>query len=219
VRPTHVLVADRAEMFRRAVRSALERERGFRVSERSDLPGVLRLLAKEQVDLLLLDRELGHDVLTAIPSLVARFGIRPIVWSYRPTPADIAASLNAGAAGYLPKDISPDGLVRTLRGISSGEAALSRAGAAAAVRALHALGDRAEAERRIARLSAREREVLGLVTAGMRNRQIATELVLSEATVKRHVHNILSKLELKSRTAAVLHYGHYFPAAPEERLH
>ena len=74
------------------------------------------------------------------------------------------------------------------------------------IAALHAAEARASARERLATLSVRERKVLQLVADGYTNRRIATELYLSEFTVKRHVHNILAKLDLPSRGAAAALY-------------
>jgi DNA-binding NarL/FixJ family response regulator len=72
------------------------------------------------------------------------------------------------------------------------------------------MDERTRARERAGVLSPREREVLGLVAQGARNKQIASTLVISEFTVKRHVQNILQKLELPSRRAATAFYGTAF---------
>jgi DNA-binding NarL/FixJ family response regulator len=72
--------------------------------------------------------------------------------------------------------------------------------------ALHALEERAIARERASVLSTREREVLSLIALGARNREVAGSLFISEFTVKRHMQNILQKLELPSRRAAAAFY-------------
>jgi DNA-binding NarL/FixJ family response regulator len=81
--------------------------------------------------------------------------------------------------------------------------------------ALHLLEERMSARERAAVLSAREREVLACVARGARNKQIASSLFISEFTVKRHVQNILQKLELPSRRAAAAFYWAAFDEQPE----
>jgi len=76
--------------------------------------------------------------------------------------------------------------------------------------AMHGLDERTRARDRATALSPRELEVLDLVAQGARNKQIAAALVISEFTVKRHVQNILHKLELPSRHAAATFYGTAF---------
>jgi DNA-binding NarL/FixJ family response regulator len=129
-----------------------------------------------------------------------------IVWSFEATRETVLSAIRAGASGYLHKEISPQGLVRSLRGVVEGEAPLSRDLATLMIQALHALEEQTTARERAAVLSAREREVLNLVALGARNREIAASLFISEFTVKRHMQNILQKLELPSRSAAAQFY-------------
>ena len=117
----------------------------------------------------------------------------------------LLAALSAGASGYLTKDVAPLGLVRALRGLRAGEAALSRTLTMKVVIALRrhaALTAPAAEDPRLHELSAREREVLDLIAEGVSNREIAQRLVLSEHTVKNHVKAVLAKLRVRSRTAA-----------------
>jgi len=122
----------------------------------------------------------------------------------------VLSAVRSGAHGFLHKEISAEGLIRALRGAAQGEAPLSRDLASLMIDALHGLDARAQARDRATILSSREREVLDLVAQGARNKQIAASLVISEFTVKRHVQNILQKLELPSRGAAATFYGTAF---------
>ena len=110
------------------------------------------------------------------------------------------------------KDISPDGLVRSLRGVVTGQAPLSRDLATLMIEAIHRLRDREGTRERLSALSSRECEVLQHVARGARNRQIASELTISELTVKRHVQNILGKLKVRSRREA----GDFYRAAGDD---
>jgi DNA-binding NarL/FixJ family response regulator len=132
-----------------------------------------------------------------------------VVWSFDPDRETVLAAVRAGASGYLRKDISPEGLVRSLRGVVNGEAPLSRDLATVMVDAVHKFTDREETRDRLSGLSSRECEVLEHLARGKRNWQIASELMISEFTVKRHVQNILGKLELRSRREA----GDFYYAA------
>jgi DNA-binding NarL/FixJ family response regulator len=129
-----------------------------------------------------------------------------VVWSFDPAPQTVLDAVRAGASGYLHKEIAPQGLVRSLRGIVRGEAALARDLACRMIEALHRLEKTQRARERAAALSVREREVLSLVAGGARNRQVATALTISEFTVKRHMQNILEKLGVPSRRAAAALY-------------
>src|SRR6202011_2905096 len=120
------------------------------------------------------------------------------------------SAVRSGADGYLHKEISPAGLIRSLRGVVDGEAPLSRDLATMMIDALHAVEKQASARERAAVLSVREREVLNFVARGARNKEIAAALFISEFTVKRHMQNILHKLELPSRRAAAAFYWSAF---------
>ena len=116
-----------------------------------------------------------------------------IVTSYD-TDSDILGAVEAGAAGYLLKDTEPDALVAAIRAAAAGEGALSPTVATA-------LMGRLRHPRPM--LSDRELEVMRAVAAGLTNRQVASRLHLSEATVKTHLVHVFDKLTVGSRTAAV----------------
>jgi DNA-binding NarL/FixJ family response regulator len=117
----------------------------------------------------------------------------------------VYAALAAGASGFLLKDVSPEHLVAAVQLVRSGDALLSPsitrrlverfAGHQPAARELSA---------DVSALTPRELEVLGLIARGMSNHELATELTLSEATVKTHVARILAKLQLRDRVQAVV---------------
>jgi DNA-binding NarL/FixJ family response regulator len=119
----------------------------------------------------------------------------------------VVGALRAGAAGFLLKDVEPAELIAAIRTVVRGDALV----APAATRALidHALGQPDEPAGAVDRsvlepLSHREREVLRLLARGLSNAQVADALFLSEATVKSHVSNLLTKLQLRSRVQAVV---------------
>ena len=117
----------------------------------------------------------------------------------------VIAGLRAGASGFLLKDAPPADLLSAIRVVASGEAVA----APSVTRRLiaHFLGSaptpRAH-DRRLAALTAREREVLTLVARGLSNVEIAAALVLAESTVKTHLGHILTKLGLRDRVQAVI---------------
>jgi DNA-binding NarL/FixJ family response regulator len=108
----------------------------------------------------------------------------------------ILAALDAGAIGYLLKDAEPEALIDGVRAAARGESPLAPKAARALVTA------RAERER--ADLSAREREVLRCLAAGMPNKLIARELGISEKTVKAHLTHVFRQLGVTDRTQAAL---------------
>ena len=125
----------------------------------------------------------------------------------------VFGALRAGASGFLLKDAGPDAVVDAIRAVARGEAAVdpavtrrlverwaeldAGAGAVAAAGSTTPEGDDAG-------LTDREREILVGLASGLSNRELAAELIVSEATVKSHVSNLLTKLGVRSRVQAVI---------------
>ncbi len=206
-----VLIADGAPIFRSGVRHLLSRESDFILSEAADFGELLSRLEQETPDIVLIDLNLPPSGgVAAVAHLAGQCPAELVVWSDVADRDRVLAALSAGADGFLDKEISPTGLVRALRGLARGETPLSRELVTVVVDAVHDFEARAVARERVVVLSAREREVLALVANGARNRQIAAELSISEFTVKRHMQNILQKLNLGSRQAAAAFYRSAF---------
>ena len=207
MRRTRILVADPLRIFRSGVRNLLARESDFEIVEAASLDEVVAATRVDCPDIALIDLELppGGGI-AAARHLAQRCTTYTILWSFEPTRETVLGAVRAGAHGFLHKEISASGLVRALRGVVQGEAPLSRDLASMMIEALHGLDERDRARERAAVLSMREREVLEFVAQGARNKQIAQALTISEFTVKRHMQNILQKLELPSRRAAATFY-------------
>ena len=213
MRRTRILVADPLAIFRAGVRNLLARESDFVVCEVARLDELVAAVADECPDIALIDLNLPpFGGVAAVAKLSESCPTYSIVWSFDANPTTVLAAIRAGASGYLHKEISPAGLVRSLRGVSQGEAPLARDLATLMIGALHGLEERDRAREKAAALSAREREVLTYVARGARNRQIAQALFISEFTVKRHMQNILQKVGLPSRRAAAAFYLSAFEA-------
>jgi two-component system, NarL family, nitrate/nitrite response regulator NarL len=207
MRRTRILVADSLQIFRSGVRHLLTRESDFQVVEAGDLDEVFLAIDRDCPDIALIDLELPPlGGVAAVQRLAKRCSAYTIVWSFEPSRETVLEAVRSGAHGFLHKEISPEGLIRALRGVVQGEAPLSRDLATLMIDALHGMDEQARARDRAAVLSSREREVLDLIAGGARNKQIAVLLTISEFTVKRHVQNILQKLDLPSRRAAAAFY-------------
>ncbi len=115
----------------------------------------------------------------------------------------IFPALKAGALSYILKDVSADELASAVRKAAAGEAVLHPRVAARVIKEIQ--GRREESINPFTELSERELEVLKLIADGMSNGEIAAKLVLSEKTIKGHVSNILSKLQLADRTQAAVY--------------
>jgi two-component system, NarL family, nitrate/nitrite response regulator NarL len=203
---TRVCIADGVTIFRAGVREVLAREKDFEVVEAVDLESFVVALQRG-IDIALVDADLPPTGAFEAVARAKGHCSEVIVWSMKPGPEEVLAAVKAGATGYLRKEISAEGLVRSLRGVGRGESPLSRDLAALLIDALHSAERGSRAREIAAALSAREREVLGHIARGARNKQIAAELTISEFTVKRHVQNILHKLDLPSRRAAAALYS------------
>jgi DNA-binding NarL/FixJ family response regulator len=114
--------------------------------------------------------------------------------------ASVTGAIQAGAIGYLLKTTDADELCEAIRAAAAGQVRLAPEATARLMREVRA-PESPEA------LTEREIEVLKLIAHGKANKQIARELFIGEATVKSHVHSILSKLNVKSRTQAALYAG------------
>lgn len=130
----------------------------------------------------------------------------------------VAATLSAGAAGFVLKDAPGEELIRATRTVADGGAWLDPAVTAGVIdayrtRLLPQRRDRAL----IDELTPREREVLELVARGCNNQEVAAELVVSEATVKSHISHILDKLRVRDRPAAIVAAYEHGVVVPGER--
>jgi len=116
---------------------------------------------------------------------------------------NLFAAVRSGAKGYLLKNMSPSKLVTTIRSVQTGESALSRS---MTLRLMEELSRTKESGRQgdsaLAKLTRRELDVLRELNTGKTNQEIADHLVISENTVKYHVHSILDKLNVSNRKAA-----------------
>jgi two-component system NarL family response regulator len=128
---------------------------------------------------------------------------------------DLFEAIKAGARGYLLKNLESAGFRSMLEAVARGEAAIAPATAA---RIIAELAHPADDRRAPDALTDRELEVLGHVTAGLRNKEIAARLGITENTVKYHLRNILEKLHASSRTelAALAIRGGLVPSVPTD---
>ena len=117
---------------------------------------------------------------------------------------NVVPELQAGAKGYVLKDISPDELAKALHGTAKGKSQLHPEIASKLISHVQRDNEEDEAERQLATLTAREKEILAEIGRGLSNKEIATKLTISHLTVKTHVSNLLSKLHLADRTQAAI---------------
>ncbi|MFD2419850.1 response regulator [Amycolatopsis pigmentata] len=201
-----VLVVDDHAVVRRGLAAYLESAAGIEViGEASDgqdaLAQLARLASQENLPkVVLMDVLMPRmDGLTAIGAIVAKYpDVRVVVLTSFGETERVHAALQAGAAGYLLKDADPDEVAAAIRAAARGEVHLDPAVAGRLTRQL------VSPPMGLTALTPRERTILTLVGRGLSNRQIATELSISERTARTHVSHVLTKLQLSSRTQAAL---------------
>jgi two-component system, NarL family, nitrate/nitrite response regulator NarL len=207
--PITVLLVDDHTLFRSGVRSLLQRNPRFSVvGEASDgVDGVKRAMQLKP-DVILLDLHMpgisGVETLQLILQGWPEAAV--IMLTVSEEGEDLAAALQAGARGYLIKNIDADYLVRAIERAAAGESVLAESMAAKLVAQLQKQREpKAPAPpSELDKLTPREREILACLARGESNKLIARVLDLAESTVKIHVQNILKKLGLSSRVQAAV---------------
>jgi DNA-binding NarL/FixJ family response regulator len=196
-----VLIADDHPVVRQGLAVLLEVQDDITlVGQAADGAEAVSLAVTHNPDVLLLDLKLPVlDGLGVLAELRARsLPTKALVLTSAAGPTGPAVALQAGAAGFLYKDVDPDALVRAIRSVHDGHTVLAPE-AASLVAAPAVAGARG-----LDALTVREREVLMLLADGRSNREIARALSVSEKTVKTHVSAVLAKLGVADRTQAAL---------------
>lgn len=203
--PKTALVIDNHPLLLEGVKQLFELDKGFRlVGAATTSDEGVRLAQKYNPDIILLDLNMGDthglDILKQLKSL--RIDSQVIVLTVSNAPKDMMEALKQGADGYLLKDMEPEEILDKLRTAVDGEIVLNEAVSSILTRMMR------EEDRKPspsdARLTQREREILGLITQGMSNKSIGNELAISDGTVKVHVKNLLRKINAKSRLEAAI---------------
>jgi two-component system, NarL family, response regulator DevR len=200
VATARVMLVDDHAIVRRGLRSILELEPDISVvAEAGGRSEALRLLDRVQPDVILLDLKLSadHDVegLELCSEIIAcRPDSRVVILSTFLDENLLNQALRRGAKAYVLKEVDLVELVRIIRAVSRGESGFDGR-SAEMMRALVAHdGDGVELD-----LTARERQVVGLLAHGLTNREIGARLYVSESTAKFHVHNVMRKLGVRRR--------------------
>lgn len=217
-----VMLVDDHALVRSAVRQALDAPDIRVVGEAASAAEALDLAPRLHPDVLLLDINLpGTDGLSLLRDLVPRLPeTRVVMLTVSEDRRDLMQAVRSGAAGYLTKDLGPAALQRAVRGIKTGDLAMSRSMAADVVRELAAnlrrggaAGPTDGGAAGLASLSTRELDVLRQLASGLTDREIAERLGISPRTVETHVGSILHKLAVRNRAQAAARYRE---TAPEE---
>lgn len=197
-----VLVADDSPIARKAIRSLLKREPGFRlVGEAEDGHEAISLARDLEPDLILMDIDMPRcDGLLATRLIKRELPHATVAMlTVSDDAANLFEALRSGAQGYLLKSLAPADWLECLHSLARGDA--TPPGLAQRILAeFSPVPTPPESN-----LTDREREVLRLVAGAMTNRQVAERLYISEQTVKNHIKSLLRKLRLKNRVELALH--------------
>lgn len=200
-----VLLADDQAIIRKGVRALLSTAPGIEVvGEAENGVRAANLALRLRPDVILMDLVMpGGDGIEAIRRITDAWPeARILVLTSYSTDDKVLPAIKAGALGYLLKDSEPEELEAAIRQVHRGESSLHPA---IARKLLQEIASPPSDKPAREPLTEREVEVLQLVARGHSNREIADKLVISEATVRTHVSNILAKLHLASRTQAALY--------------
>lgn len=199
-----ILIADDHPLFREALRGAVERLLPDAIIlEADNAPSLLALAdAHADADLLLLDLTMpgSHGFSTLIHLRGSQPQLPVIVVSAREEPAVIRRALDHGAAGFIPKSADATQMREAIAEVIAG----GTWAPAHAAQAQRIDNEEAQIAQRVRELTPQQFRVLGMLSTGLLNKQIAYELHVSEATIKAHMTAILRKLGANNRTQAVL---------------
>lgn len=203
--PIKVVVADDHPIVRQGLRLLLSVEREFElVGEAKNGAEAVEVVGEAQPDVVILDLMMpGTTGLAAIPQIrQACPASRILILTSFTDDDQVVAALQAGAAGCMIKDSSPEELLAAIRAVARGESALHPL---VAQRLVQSIRRPPSPRDTLAELTARELEVLACVGQGMSNQQIADELQVSIRTIHSHIRNLLDKLDLENRIQLALH--------------
>jgi DNA-binding NarL/FixJ family response regulator len=205
-----VLIADDQALVRAGFRAILEGQSGITVAgEAIDGRDAIDLARKRRPDVVLMDIQMpdidGIDATRCILTgaddehapailMLTTFDLNEYVYE----------ALRAGASGFLLKDVLPEELIAAVRVVAAGDGLIAPTITKRLIEQFARTAPPSAPPPQVEELTPREVEVLRLVARGLSNREIAAELVLSEATVKTHVKRILSKLDVRDRVQAVV---------------
>lgn len=205
-----ILLVDDQPLFRKALASLISGQHDFSVvGEASDGREALEQVRNLRPDIVVMDVQMpGVDGIGGVQAIRAAGRDLPIVMlTISDEDDDLFRAIEAGANGYLLKNMRPEQIFEGIRGAAHGEAPIAGAVAGKLLEALRHGGvaprrtpDDASPEEMS--LTRREAEILQLIAAGLSNKEIATRLTITEGTVKNHVHHALEKLHLTNRVQA-----------------
>jgi len=203
-----VLVVDDQAMVRAGLRMILEAESDIRVvAEAEDGAKAISATQVHRPNVVLMDIQMPvMNGLDATRQITRQHGqtTRVLILTTFERDDYIFEALRAGASGFILKNAPPEDLVAAVRVVAEGNALLAPSVTRRIISEFARHPAQPEVNKELAHLTERELEVLRLIARGKTNGEIASELIVSEATVKTHVSNLLTKLGLRDRVQAVV---------------
>ena len=205
--PIRVLLVDDHTLFRKGLAELLEQRGTITVAGiAGNGDDALRILAETRPDVIISDLNMPpNGGLSMLRQLVADGWTGPVlILTVSDAEEDLAAALQAGAKGYLLKDMEPEDVVDAVQRAVRGETVVAPAMTLKLVNLLQGGNAASTKADTLKLLTAREREILQQLSQGLSNKAIARVLDISHDTVKLHVKHILAKLNLTSRVEAAV---------------
>lgn len=203
-----ILIADDHAVVREGTRQFLEREDDLEVvGEAADGEEAVRLVGKLSPDVAIMDISMPNiDGIEATRQIKAKYPkVAVLILSAYDDDQFVFSLLEAGAAGYLLKSVRGNELVNAIREVSAGESVLHPTIARKVLNRFTHITDETQKQKSQDVLTEREIEVLQYAAQGSSNQEIADSLYLSLRTVQSHLNHIFNKLQVSSRTEAVVH--------------
>lgn len=201
-----IVLVDDQNLCRSGLSELLSNCYGFAVLGATGSIDELRVLLREQPDLLILDLRMKPLDGLAMLELLRKEGCTTpvVVLTMSDSEVDLGNAIRAGVRGYLLKDMAPDEVVDAIRRVAGGELVVAPSMTVKMIEMLRGEQPGQEPKNSLKLLTEREREILQLLSLGESNKSIAQTLKISYDTVKQHVRHILNKLNLSSRVKAAV---------------
>lgn len=206
MKPIRVLVADDHPLFRRGLVNLLAETSGIEVvGEAASGPQAVELTGQLEPDVVLMDVVMpggGIEATRAVCQAMPR--VKVLMLTVSEDNENLFEAIEAGASGYLLKEIGPEDLVQAIQQVYSGQAPLSPVVAVKVLQRLRQTpGVKGPDAAASSQLTPREEEIVRLLALGLTNQKIAQRLVVAESTIKSHIRNLLRKSHTRNRAEIV----------------